>query len=519
MLQRAAREGDDRRRQGDRGAVDPDHIGPADGKGDAIGADLSGDFGIDADRGAVRPGLHARLDVEAVASDRRLRQDEFARRLEVVIQAVERGQVHVAPGIAGAGRRRRQRGCHHRAGDRHRLGRHHFREPARVVARRRQGHRFGERAHRAGGQHDYRRAVHLLRGQILERTEAGIGELRRAGNRELAGKQVGRTQHVVVDAEIGAQRRGVLRHRAEVQHIMRSHARRGQGAAAAELLDRRDRMLIDVDRRLDEGHAEAGGAMRVDAGAVALQRDLDQAGIGAEVGGRERRRQRRVVALAGRDDGRTGGDGHIGAEVDDRGVEVFRVAVGGRGIADGDRLRRAAVAVALMHVDRVGQEIGGGRTVDRASNLHLRAAIAGGVAVARVGDIVQRDGTGLDTRRVCIDSGVHRRSAGRARRQIGDRSGGGGLARRRVGRHIKRCGTGGGGVADTERGRGDVALVERAEIDRAGGVQQPGGACDHRFSDRYGLRRQDRREAGDVLIDRIDDDSLSMSAEMAAVGL
>ena len=519
LLQRAVRQRHHGRGQGNRRSVDPNHFGAADGEGDAIRADLGGDLGVDADRGAVRPGLHARLDVEAVAGDGRLRQDELARRLEVVIQAVERGQVHIAPGIAGAGRRRRQRGRHHGAGDRHRLRRQHPRIAARVVARRRQGHRFGERAHRAGGQHDDRCAVDLLRGQILERTEAGIDELRRAGNRELAGEQVGRAQHVVVDAKIGAQRRGVLRHRAEVQHIMRSHARRGQRAVAAELLDRRNRVLVNVDRRLDVGHAEAGGAVRVDAGAVALQRDLDVAGIGAEVGGRERRRQRRVVALPGRNDGRTGGSGHIGAEIDDRGVEVFGVAVGGRGVADGDRLRRGAAAIALMHVDRVGREIGGGRAVDRAGDFDRGAAVRRRVAVARVGDVVQRDIAGLNARRRRIDPRVHPGVAGRARREIGDRTGGVGLAGRRVGRDVQAGRTGPGGVADAERGRGGVALVERAEIDRTAGVQQSGRRGDHRFGHRDRLRRQDRREAGDVLIDRVDDDGLGLRAEMAAVGL
>ena len=381
--------------QADGGAVDPDHVRPVDREGDGVVADLGGDHGVDADRGTALPRLHARLDVEAVAGDGRLRQGEFAGRLEVVVQAIERRQMDIAPGVGDARRRNRLGCCDDRAGDRHRLRRQRARKTARVVAGRVQGHRFGERADRAGGQNDDRAGVHLLRRQREERSEAAVGELRRAGDREVAFQLVGGAQHVVQHTQIGAQRRRILRDGPQIERVVRRNAGRGQRAVAGKLLDRRDGILIDIDRRLDIGSAQQRDAVAVDAGAVALQPHRHVTGIGAETGVRQGRRQRGGVGLAGPDLGRAAGGGDIGTEALDGGDQVLGIAVVRRGVAHRDGGAGAATAVTPVHIDRVRHQIGRRRTINRAGDRDLRAAGRRGVAAGCVGFIVQRNGAGL----------------------------------------------------------------------------------------------------------------------------
>ena len=67
------------------------------------------------------PRLQAALNLEAVAGDRGPGDDELACRLEVIIQAIERRDMHVAEEVADLQwRRRRLRRGEHGAGDRQR---------------------------------------------------------------------------------------------------------------------------------------------------------------------------------------------------------------------------------------------------------------------------------------------------------------------------------------------------------------------------------------------------------------
>ena len=202
-------------------AVDPDGVGPVERDGNPVGADFRGQHGDDADGGTGGPGLQPRLDLERVAGDGGLRQDELALGLEVVIQAVEGRDVDVAP-CGGDGQRRRRR-CRDRrdgADDVDGLGGERAGVAGGIAAGRVEHDLLDERADGAGVQRDDRVGVGVAEGDAAEAAEAAVGVLAVAADGEVAVQQVrhgsgGGVQRL----QAGGQSAGVLLRRAEVQRV------------------------------------------------------------------------------------------------------------------------------------------------------------------------------------------------------------------------------------------------------------------------------------------------------------
>ena len=237
--------------------IQPDRIGATQREGHPVAADAGRHFVDHADRGARRPLLGADLHIHAVAGERRFRQGEFANRLEVVIQPVERRDVDVAECRPdGVGRRRRQRHRHDGAGH----GQGHIvlgrRVAGRVGVGRIQYHRLGVDADGARVQLDDRFGIGGAGGDVAERIEAGVQEAGEVADGEQTGQVVGWQGRAVLDAEIGEQRRTILRRGAEVQHVVR--AATGQGAVATELLDQRLGRVAGSRLRIDDLGLRAG---------------------------------------------------------------------------------------------------------------------------------------------------------------------------------------------------------------------------------------------------------------------
>ena len=247
-------------------AIQPDSVGAIQREGHAVAADGRAHFVDHADRGARRPGPGADLHIHAVTGERRFRRGEFADRLEVVIQAIERRDVDVAEQGAvldarprGIERHRDDRALHRQRDAVHQRG-----VTTRVGVRRVEHHRLGIDADGAGVQLDHRRIISRAGGDVAERIEAGVQEAGEVGDAEQPGQIVGWHRRTILDAEIGEQRRTVLRRGAEVQHIVRPAA--GQGAVAAQLLDQRLGRVSGCRQRIDDLALRAGADNALAAG-------------------------------------------------------------------------------------------------------------------------------------------------------------------------------------------------------------------------------------------------------------
>ena len=449
-------------------AVDPHRLGAIEADGDAVGADLCGELGDDADGRTGRPGLQAHLHLERIAGLGGLGEDELALGLEVVIEAVEGGDVHVTPGDRGRQRCRRRRG---RGGDGadhvDGLVLQHALVAGGVGAGRGQHDLFAVGADRAGVQRDDRAGVGAAVGDAAEGVQAAVAVFGVAADGEAAAQQVGgRAGGSVQRLQVGGQRAAVLLGRTQVERVNTAGLR--QRAGAADLADRRGGVVV---HHVGDGHvdrAEGDGAETVDAGAVRDRGDDGLAGVGAGGAGGDRHRQAASVAGAGGDRDGAAAAGERAGDAGQGRIEGLRIAVRRGGVGHGQELGQGVAGVQDDR-GRAGQRRGG-LAIDGALHRDRAAADVAGDAIAGVGLEVEVSRTGLDPGIAGVQPGQHVGAVGGTRRELVDVAAGVGGAAVAAAEDIEIGAAGGRCVGDAECVLLRRVLPDVAEVYRAGGV-------------------------------------------------